>query len=179
MLHTALGGWQLGGILTAYTGFPWTPVTGFLNSVAPVTSASTISPTRPVGYYNNANPNDPSNSCLINGCEFGGTNQSVPIVGTNYFNISTAGPPGIGRNSFRGPGFFSTDASLAKRFSLPFLGEAGGLEIRAYAFNVFNQLNLVPFAFGDLDAHVENANFGRPSGALAGRSIELQARFTF
>ena len=179
ILHTALGGWQLGGIWTAYTGFPWTPVTGFLTSVDPVTSAASISPTRPVGYYNNANPNGPSNSCLMNGCEFGGTNQSVPIVGTNYFNISTAGPPGIGRNSFRGPGFFSTDASLAKRFALPILGEAGGLEIRAYAFNVFNQLNLVPFAFGDLDAHVENANFGRPSGALAGRSIELQARFTF
>jgi hypothetical protein len=179
ILHTALGGWQLGGILTAYTGYPWTPVTGFLASVAPVTSAATISPVRPVAYYNNANPNASSNSCFINGCEFGGSNGNIPIVGTNFFNIASAGPPGIGRNSFRGPGFFSTDASLAKRFALPFLGEAAAFEIRGYAFNVFNQLNLIPFGFGDLDAHVENANFGRPSGALAGRSIELQARFTF
>jgi hypothetical protein len=40
-------------------------------------------------------------------------------------------------------------------------------------------LNLVPFVFGDTDTHVENPNFGRPSGALAGRSIELQVRLSF
>jgi hypothetical protein len=179
VLHSMLGGWQLGGILTAYSGFPWTPITGFQNSVAPVTSAATINPTRPVGYNGNANQNSLSNSCFINGCMFGGASATQPIVGTDYFDISTAGPPGIGRNSFRGPSFFSTDASLTKRFALPFLGESGGLELRAFAFNVFNQLNPIPFHFGDLDTHVENANFGRPSGSLAGRSIELEARFTF
>ncbi len=179
ILNTIFGGWQLGGILTAYSGFPWTPVTGFQNSVAPVTSAATINPTRPVQYYGNANQGNLSNQCFIDGCTFGGTSQTSAITGTDYFNISHPGPPGIGRNSFRGPGFYSTDASLAKRFALPFINEVASLEIRGYAFNVFNQLNLIPFQFGDLDAHVENANFGRPSGALAGRSIELQARFTF
>jgi hypothetical protein len=179
VLKTIFGGWQLGGILTAYSGFPWTPITGFQNSVAPVTSAATINPTRPVQYYHNANQSDRSNQCFIDGCTFGGTSQASSIVGTDYFNISYPGPPGIGRNSFRGPGFYATDASLAKRFSLPFINEVASLELRGYAFNVFNQLNLIPFQFGDLDAHVENANFGRPSGALAGRSIELQARFTF
>ncbi len=177
--HSVFGGWQLGGILTAYSGFPWTPVTGFLQSVAPVTSAATISPTRPTAYYNNANQNDRGNQCFIDSCMFGGTNPVIPIVGTDYFDISHPGPPGIGRNSFRGPGYFATDASLAKRFALPFLGEAAGIEFRGYAFNVFNQLNLIPFQFGDLDAHIENPNFGRPSGALAGRSIELQVRMTF
>jgi hypothetical protein len=177
--HTLLGGWQLSGILTAYSGFPWTPITGFQNSIAPVTSAATINPTRPVGYFGNADQNNLSNGCFINGCAFGGTSPNAVIDGTNYFDTTTGGPPGIGRNSFRGPRFFSTDASIAKRFSLPFLGEAGGFEIRAFAFNVFNQLNLIPFQFGDLDTHVENANFGRPSGSLAGRSLELQARFSF
>jgi len=179
VLHSIFGGWQLGGILTAYTGFPWTPVTGFQNSVAAVTSAATINPVRPVGYFNNANANGGSNRCFMNGCQFGGTSQTSPIVGTSYFDISHSGAPGIGRNSFRGPGFFSTDASLSKRFALPFIHEGAALEFNAYAYNVFNQLNLVPFGFADLDTHVENANFGRPSGALAGRQIELQARFTF
>ncbi len=177
ILHSILGGWNLGGVLTAYTGFPWTPVTGFQQSVAPVASAATINPTRPVGYFNNAG-NNTGNRCFMNSCNFGGTNPLVSIVGTNYFNISHAGAPGIGRNSFRGPGLFSTDASLAKRFTLPFR-EGAGIELRGYAYNVFNQLNLVPFQFNDIDTHIENNNFGRPSGALAGRSIELQVRLTF
>lgn len=179
LLHSVLGGWQLGGILTAYSGFPWTPVTGFQTSVAAVTSAATIQPVRPTGYFGNAISNGASNACFMNGCEFGGTNRTAPIVGTNFFNIATAGAPGIGRNSFRGPGFFSTDASLAKTFSLPFINEAAGLTLRGYAFNVFNQLNLTPFQFGDIDTHVENPNFGRPSGALAGRSLQLEVRLTF
>jgi hypothetical protein len=180
-LHSVLGGWQLGGILTAYSGFPWTPITGQQQSIAAVSSAATIRPVRPIIYNNNANPNTNSNTCFQNGCEFGGTNQSVAIVGTNYFDISStlSGPPGIGRNSFRGPGFFSTDATLSKRFALPFINEAAGIELRGMAFNVFNQLNLEPFPFGGADNYVESPNFGRPTGALAGRSIELQARFTF
>jgi hypothetical protein len=178
-LHSVFGGWQLGGILTAYSGFPWTPITNHQQSVAVVSSAATISPTRPIQYYGGANSNTNSNTCFMNGCEFGGTNPTVPIVGINYFNISKPGPPGIGRNSFRGPGFFSTDATLAKRFALPFINEAAGIEFRGLAFNVFNQLNLVPFPFGGADNYVESANFGRPTGALAGRSMELQVRVTF
>ncbi|MGA8027718.1 MAG: hypothetical protein WB992_11275, partial [Bryobacteraceae bacterium] len=138
-----------------------------------------IRPTRPSIYYNNANPNDNSNTCFMNGCEFGGVNESSIINGQNYFNITVPGPPGIGRNSFRGPGFFSTDATLSKRFALHFINEAAGIELRGMAFNVFNQLNLNPFPFGGADNYVESPNFGRPTGALAGRSFELQGRFTF
>ncbi len=179
LLHSVLGGWQLGAVTTAYSGFPWTPITGFQSSQAALPSAATISPVRPSMYFNNANPNDNSNQCFVNGCEFGGTSPTSPIVGKNYFNITTPGPPGIGRNSFRGPGFFSTDATLSKRFAVPKISEAAGVELRAFAFNVFNQLNLLPFSFGADVTHVENANFGRPSGALAGRSMELQVRITF
>ncbi len=178
LLHSVLGGWQIGGIVTAYSGFPWTPITGNQQSLAPVTSAATISPTRPIGYYGNAGM-DYSNQCFINSCNFGGTSPISSVVGTNYFNISAAGPPGIGRNSFRQPRFFSTDASVSKRFSLPFINETSALEFRGYAYNLFNQLNLIPFQFGDNSTRVENNNFGRPSGALAGRSIELQVRFSF
>jgi hypothetical protein len=178
ILHGLLGGWQIGGIVSAYSGFPWTPVTGNLQSVATVTSAATIAPVRPTNYYNNAG-NNTSNACFITSCNFGGTSPTSTIVGTNYFNITTAGPPGIGRNSFRGPRYFSTDASLGKRFALPFWSEQAGFELRGFAYNLFNNLNLTPFQFGDLDAHVENPNFGRPASAQAGRSIELQARVTF
>jgi hypothetical protein len=179
-LHSVFGGWQLGGVTTAYSGFPWTPVTGTQSSQAALPNAGTIAPVRPTIYFNNANPNDNSNTCFIDGCEFGGTNPTSPIVGTKYFAIHTPpGPPGIGRNSFRGPGFFSTDATLSKRFAVPMISEAAGVEVRLFAFNVFNQLNLIPLSFVQSTAQVENPNFGRPTGALAGRSLELQVRITF
>jgi hypothetical protein len=178
LLGSLLGGWQLGGILTTYSGFPWTPVTGSLQSVAPVTGANTIAPTRPIGYYGNAGT-DNSNSAFINGSNFGGTDATTPVDGTQFFNISNPGPPGIGRNSFRGPHYFSVDSSASKRFGLPFLNERTAIEIRANAYNLFNNLNLTPFTFGADDTKVENPNFGRANNAYAGRVFEFQARFTF
>jgi hypothetical protein len=178
ILGGLLGGWELGGILTAYSGFPWTPVTGSLQSVAPVTGAATISPTRPLAYYGNAGQST-SNSAFINGTNFGGTSRTSNIVGTNYFDIVGSGPPGIGRNSFRGPHYFSIDASASKRFALPVLNDRTAIEIRANAYNLFNNLNLSPFTFGQDDTKVENANFGRSDSAYAGRVIELQASFSF
>jgi hypothetical protein len=154
-----------------------------LQSVAPVTGAATISPTRPIAYYGNAG-NDTSNTAFLNGSNFGGTSPNSDIVGTNYFNITRpagapAGPPGIGRNSFRGPHYFSVDASASKSFALHFLSEQSAIEIRANAYNVFNNLNLSPFAFGADDTKVENPNFGRAASAYAGRTLEFQARFSF
>jgi hypothetical protein len=68
--------------------------------------------------------------------------------------------------------------SLAKRFGLPaFLGEGTFLEVKANAFNVFNNLNLAPFGF--FSPNVDNPDFGRAQRALAGRVVELQARFNF
>ena len=47
-----------------------------------------------------------------------------------------------GRNAFTGPGFFSLDLSLARSFTLPWLGESGRIRIRADAFNILNHANL-------------------------------------
>jgi hypothetical protein len=178
LLGSIFGGWQLGSILTAYSGFPWTPVTGALQSVAPVTGAATISPTRPLEYYGGAGQ-DTSSGAFISGSNFGGTNATLPIVGTNFFDITGAGGPGIGRNSFRGPRYFSVDASAAKRFGLPMWNERAAIELRLNAYNVFNNLNAAPFNFGEADTRVESANFGRASSSFAGRVLELQARFSF
>ena len=71
------------------------------------------------------------------------------------------------------------DASASKRFALPFLNDRTAIDIRANAYNVFNNLDLTPFTFGADNTKVENPNFGRPNGSYAGRVLELQARFTF
>jgi hypothetical protein len=94
---------------------------------------------------------------------------------------SLAGPipglPGIGRDAFRGPRYFDIDATLSKSFGLPklpVLGENGKVEFRANFFNLFNKLNLT-----NIQNNVEDAHFGTAQDALGGRTVELQARFSF
>ena len=88
----------------------------------------------------------------------------------------------LGRNSFRGPRFFSVDLSLVKQTRLPkfvSLGEEAKLDFRANLFNAFNKLNLRQFGFAESGTVVEDNRFGRSGGALAGRVIEFQARLSF
>ena len=108
------------------------------------------------------------------------TGSNFPKGGTAYFNTTASGPPGIGRNSWRGPHFFQTDFSFAKNIHMPFFfGETSNLELRGYFFNIFNQLNLQPLNFSSQGTHPELPYFGTSAGALAGRVVELQARFSF
>ncbi|HVW83781.1 MAG TPA: hypothetical protein VHB50_03845, partial [Bryobacteraceae bacterium] len=169
---TLLGGFQINTILTAHTGFPWTPVTG--QSVS-TPGGPSLSPTRPVAYYGGA-LTDHSNDIFLT------PNGDFPGGGLKYFNISTPGPPGIGRNVFRGANYFDTDFSLVKQFrfgNVHRLGENTLLDIRVNLFNAFNKLNLAPFNFGDSNTHVEDPTFGRAITGLAGRVVELQGRFSF
>jgi outer membrane receptor protein involved in Fe transport len=184
-----LGGWQLNGIMTWHTGFPWTPVTCVIQSV-PITNAFNICPVRPTALLQDP-PRDTSNHAFMTpGAEFpaivnsGNCNASNgPIGGTPYFNICPpAGPPGIGRNSFRGPDYFNVDASVAKKFALSnvkFLGEAASLELRGNFFNFFNKLNLEPLSSQTSSVQIESSQFGLSQGGLAGRVIEFQVRLTF
>ena len=103
------------------------------------------------------------------------------LGGKSYFDIATSGPPGIQRNSWRGPRYFATDFSLAKSTKVPnrVLGEATVIDLRCNMFNAFNNLNLSPITFGDNAAHIDNSQFGRADAGLAGRVIEFQVRLSF
>ena len=166
-LGKLLGGYSISAILTYHTGFPWTPVTG--QSVS-TPGGPTLSPTRPVVYFGGAG-NDMSNSAFITGSNFAGG-------GAKYFDITRGGPPGIGRNSFRGPNYLGNDFSLLKEIRLP-INEASRLQLRVNLYNAFNKLNLQPIAFGSDSAHIESANLGVSPGGLSGRVVELQARVAF
>jgi hypothetical protein len=186
-----LGGFLVSGILTYHTGFPWTPVVGGCTSTP---GGPQLCPVRPQGYTGPAHP-DTSNRAFITGSNF-------PGGGAPYFIVfkqadGTIAPPGIGRNSFRGPNYFDIDMSIVKQIRLGgifHLGEGANLELRANAFNVFNKLNLAPFGFSTSSTTVgyydpngnggkgvlnNNPDFGKATAALAGRVVELQARFRF
>ena len=180
LLGKLAGGWQVSGIVTATSGFPWTPVFGGQLCQA-VVAGGGVCPLRPVAYTGGA-VEDTSEEIFMR--QFG----QFPGGPLQYFTPPAAGSfdvpprPGIGRNSFRGPGYFSVDAVLAKRFgfpAMPYLGSGAGLEIRANAFNLFNNLNLTPFNFNSPSTQIENPDFGRATSALSGRVVELQARFSF
>jgi hypothetical protein len=167
-----LGGWQINGIWTKHSGLPWTPKI-FQSLRQP--SGKFFGPIRPTQYFGGA-LDDSSDIAFT---RVGG---NFPGGGAKFFDTTTVGPPGIGRNSFRGPKYSAVDLSFAKqtRFGrIRGLGEGANLELRANLFNAFNQLNLQPLQFFDPGTIVSDPNFGRSLNGLAGRVIELQARFSF
>ncbi len=178
-----LGGWQINGIVTAHSGFPWTPK---VDQSFRLPNGQFFGPIRPIAFFgqqplSNTNGNflQPNGIFPGGGAAYFSTTVNTDASGTPTFQLNA---PGIGRNVFRGPRYFSTDMSLVKRFGLPNLGrvsENPNLELRANFFNIFNTLNLLPFGSQDSNVFVTNPNFGEAIGALAGRVIELQARFSF
>jgi hypothetical protein len=70
--------------------------------------------------------------------------------------------------------------SFAKTTPVPFFrGESARVDLRANFFNLFNKLNLIPFARNANNVSINDTHFGQSSGALAGRVIEFQARLSF
>jgi hypothetical protein len=167
-----LGGWQINGIWTRHSGLPWTPKI-FKDLRQP--SGKFFGPIRPTRYFGGALDDSSDNAFTRVGGNF-------PGGGATFFDINTVGPPGIGRNSFRGPKYSAIDLSFVKqtRFGrIRGLGEGANLELRVNMFNAFNQLNLQPLEFFDAGTIVSDPNFGRSLKGLSGRVVELQARFSF
>jgi outer membrane receptor protein involved in Fe transport len=169
-LTPLLGGWQLSGVLTYHSGFPWTPVD---NNCLQTPGQQFICPIRPSGYNGQAGSSTSNNTFLTQ-------NGNFPGGGANFFTL-TPGPPGVGRNSFRGPNYQSIDMTFGKNTKLPRLGENTNLQIRLNAYNIFNKTNLAPFSFNTPSTVIQNPFFGTAGStpALAGRVLELQARVSF
>jgi hypothetical protein len=178
-----LGGWQVAGTFQFHSGFPWTPVS---QNNCFTLGSSFLCPVRPVGYNGGAGANYSTGAFLPP------TSSNFPNGATSYFNVTTQGFPGIGRNSFRGPRYTGFDLSFVKSFGLPampFVGEDSRINLRLNIYNVFNKLNLAPFVFGSAstivsyynneNGPVSNPQFGSALGGLQGRVLELQANYSF
>lgn len=189
LMGDVVGGWQFSGDFQFHSGFPWTPVA---SNTCPVIGTNGLCPIRPIGYSGGASTSQATDSFLAP------ATSNFPNGATSYFALATSTQPnviplpGIGRNSFRGPRFSQFDLSLAKQFGLPtmpFFGEGAKIQLRMDAINAFNKLNLEPFVFGSASTTVSfgnnngvpvpNPQFGVATGGLAGRVLQLQARFVF
>jgi len=186
-VKAAANGWQVNGILSYHTAFPWTPVTYNLATSPYIPGANVVGPTRPVAYYGGAG-NSCSNGAFQTAPFQAGSNFPNPMGIPSYFEISEPTTeshpvyvPGIGRNSFRGPCFFNTDMSFAKQIALDHFDHHTVLRFQVNAFNLFNILQLQPITNGNANpgANIQSATFGEAQGADAGRVIEFVARIQF
>ncbi len=172
----ALNGWQVNGIFTAHTGFPFTPVTYAINGQTSAATPNLISPIRPLTYTGG----------FPLGSSCGNSQFEQSYNGNQYFDVGLSGPqpnitPGIGRNSFRGPCYKDVDLSVAKQFKFEMWGHTPLLRFQANAYNLFNYTNLTPILNGNSSpsAVVESSIFGHAQTADAGRVVEFLARFQF
>jgi len=208
-MERIVGGWTLSGILNLHSGFPWTPI--FPSSVGSL-YCSTCGYTQllPAAFLGGSG-HDSSNDAYKSGPGVGnGVNKNFPKPALAYFvpPAQTAGSvfpatgglppqsPGVARNSITGPNYRNVDATLSKSFGfgrIKGLGEGTALEVRADAFNLFNNLNFKPggasYGGGIADVvarfdqttqkYISTPNFGQASTALGSRTVTLQARFHF
>ncbi len=197
-----IDGWTMSGIWDLHTGFPWTPyynvqITGDDNTCSLVFENSGYCSVRPAAYLGGAGTNYSNKT-------FKQQLGNFPNGPATYFappDLALSGippVPGVGRNSFRGPGYSSVDFTLAKAFGMPrtkVFGENASLEIKANFYNIFNQLNLGSFntqQIGNIQIAPDgtqtnptaanglaNTTFDQSQAGLGGRVIEAQARFSF
>jgi hypothetical protein len=180
LMEGIFGGFQLSGILQYHTGFPWTPV--YTNTGCNVVYVGSGYCTLRPGSQIARGSGDTGNAT------FKSTGGQFPNGGLAYFTVPSypvngaPPPPGVGRNSLRGPNYFDTDIDAQKTFGIPhnkLFGENSGLTVRAMIFNLFNQTNITPFNTGDDNTIITSQTFGQARSALGARTIEMQARFSF
>lgn len=150
------GGWQVNGVMSLESGLPFT-----------VTASS-------------ASLNAPNNTQVAN---VSGKFTKLKGIGTGaaWFDTSifsqptTAALGNSGKNAYIGPGFFTLDGSLFRKFPIR---ERANLELRAEAFSLTNtpQFGNPSNSFTASDfGHIDGAN----GGASGSRTVELGAKVTF
>ncbi len=169
-----LGGWRASAIISAVSGLPFTITANSVTSGTTQT-ANQIAPYKVLhnvtGGVTSAYPQ-----------WFDPTSYAAPAACTYVAGGAPCALGNIGRNQFRGPGYFSDNLSLFKSF--PMFRESN-LEVRGDAFNLSN----TP-AFGLPSSSITSSTFGQITGTLGSgvgnvngvggpRVLQASAKITF
>ncbi len=162
LLREALGGWEITGIYTMESGYPFTVTDGANNSAS-----------QQGGDRANFAPN------YAPGADFGVHKGGKKQFLAQYFNSSAfvANPGGTfgntPRNFFQGPGINSGDIGFIKNFAIR---ERGNLQFRWETFNTFNHPN-----FANPNSDVSSGNVGQITsiGPVALRLQQAALKLTF
>ena len=161
----ALRGWELSGIVSSYSGAPFTAVT---SGVDPAGLATT-----------SARPDLVCDPAAGHAATYAGSAQAS-AQNLTWFNTACFAPvpqgavrPGdAGRSVIRGPGFFNLDASLIKNVRIR---EKTTLQLRGESFNTLNWVN--PSGFASLNNTA--TNFGQINAFRAPRRVQVALKLTF
>jgi uncharacterized membrane protein len=176
-LGHVLGGWELSGIVNAYTGLPFT-VTGVLNDPAGqgVLDSSSLVSGRPdlVG-----NPNQASNASgpihnndgikpWFNTFAYA---QVCTTINSTVVCPTGARPGNSHPGSVRGPGLWRADLSGFKNIKF---NDRMRMQFRAEAFNVFNHTNP-----DTISTSATSSLFGKVTGYRDPRILQLALKLYF
>ncbi len=174
--HT-LGGWELSGIVNAYTGLPFT-VTGVLNDPAGqgVLDGSSAVSGRPdlVGDPNHASAasgpihNNNGINPWFNTAAYA---QVCPTINGAAVCPTGARPGNSHPGTVRGPGLWRADISGFKNIKF---NDRLRLQFRAEAFNVFNHTNP-----DTISTSATSSLFGKVTGYRDPRILQLALKFYF
>jgi hypothetical protein len=184
-----LGGWQLGGILEASSGLPFSVVI----SGDPLNLGNGDPFGRPdhlngPGCNNPVNPGNPDQYIKI---QCFGLPMAVPSIAAvcQPFPDPSA-PPGTcknllgnaGRNSLTGPGVVNVDMSLFKNMKFKRISENFNAQFRVEVFNIINHPNFSPPV--DTNILFDNTGAAQPAGIITStqttsRQIQLALKLTW
>jgi hypothetical protein len=150
-----IGGWQVGGIVTAYNGLPINGPTlgdtarvGTLGNSGNYTGASSVPATRDMNHWWNA-------------AAFDNTSPTLSYQAGNQ-----------GRNALYGIGAWTVNASLSRNFRVR---EGHKLNVRGEAFNALNKANYNTPSTN----YLSPTTFGIITSAKTMRQLQLSLKYSF
>ena len=164
-LDSVIGGWDV-GLLTVWQS----------GGVMSVSSGRVTGPVPGVNTYANYTGDRNIGGIIRAG---NGVFYFTPAQMTGFSYPSAGDTGSSGRNAFRGPRFFNTDASLVKKFKIT---ESHSVSFRAEAYNLFNNANfsLPGVTFTNYSTDPTRNTFGKIGTTInAARVMQMALRYDF
>jgi hypothetical protein len=169
-VDAVIGGWQVSSLISLRSGTPINVSNGgiysvnYLSSAIGILKAGAVMPAT-ARFDQNGIPSI-----------FANTNAANSFVGEYPGTTGT-------RGLLRGPNFYNTDLAISKYFKLPWEGHR--LQVRAEAFNAFNNVNFLATAPGGATTgNIQNSlatpsTFGEMGTAADARVMQFALRYQF
>ncbi len=184
LTNLALSGWEISGVLTLATGFPYDISYGGGVSYSLYCSAANsfyACPDVPnqVAPLQRINPRAgiaTSTSTWFNGSVLDPTDPTT--AGASFAQEATGSFGNIHRNPYHGPGLNNSDVAVSKNFSYAH-DERHTIQLRLESYNVFNHTQWGAAGQTQVDGNIGNPTFGQITSAKPGRQTQLAGKIYF